>query len=117
MVTAAAGIVLIAAPAKIPAAVDITIGPPAYLICYLLGAIELGMAYLSFYTVRLNDGDGQRLIVKSFIVVYLLTAVVEILALQQGVSGKVWGNVALRVVVTGAFYYFGLRRKPSEVRR
>ena len=113
VVTAAAAVALVVAPAWIPAAVDIQLAPAAYLLCYLLGATELGLAYLSYYGSRLGPGVGQRLILKGFIVVHLATAALEVLAYQQGLSGKIWGNVALRVVVGALFYYFGLRERPG----
>ena len=55
IVTAAAGVVLIAAPALIPSAVSIALPPAANLLPYLLGAVELGVAVLSIGAIRLRD--------------------------------------------------------------
>jgi hypothetical protein len=102
IITAAAGIVLIAAPALIPSAVGIALPPAANLLPYLLGAVELGVAVLSIGAIRL-DAAAVRLIAIAFAVLHGVSALVELLALAQGADPFLWGNVALRVGVTIAF--------------
>jgi hypothetical protein len=109
-ITFAAGVVLIVAPAQIPKAVDIHIERSAYLVCYLLGSAELALAFLSYYSRRLTDLKGLRLICVTFIVFHAATAAVEIYAWLQGGSVKIWGNVALRVVIILLFWYYGIRQ-------
>jgi len=48
LVTAAAGIVLVAAPAAIPGTVGIRLETGAELLCYLLAGAEFGFAALSW---------------------------------------------------------------------
>jgi hypothetical protein len=108
IVTLAAGIALIVAPDLIPSAVDIHIDPSAYLMCYLLGASELGIAFLSYYSKDLDDTQALRLISWTFIVFHASTAIVEVYAFMQGLSAAIWGNVALRVLVTILFAYYGV---------
>jgi hypothetical protein len=103
IVTAAAGIVLIVAPALIPSAVSIDLPPAANLLPYLLGAVELGVAVLSLGASRLRDAAATRLIAISFAVLHALSAVVEVLALAQGTDPLLWGNVAVRVIATVLF--------------
>ena len=103
VITAAAGIVLIAAPALIPSAVSIALPPAANLLPYLLGAVELGVAVLSLGASRLRDPAAIRLIAIAFAVLHGVSAIVELLALAQGADPLLSGNVALRVVVAIAF--------------
>jgi hypothetical protein len=110
VVTFAAGVVLVVAPALIPLAVGIAIEPSQYLVCYLLGAVEIAVAVLSFFATRLVDAAAIRLVSLTFIVVHLVTAVVEVLAIAQGASPLLWGNVALRIVVAALFGWFGVAR-------
>jgi hypothetical protein len=103
VVTAAAGIGLIAAPGLIPSAVSIELAPDANLLPYLLGAVELGVAVLSIGAIRLRDETAIRLIAVSFVVLHAVSALVEVLALVQGADPLLWGNVVLRVVVAVLF--------------
>jgi hypothetical protein len=103
IVTAAAGIVLIAAPGLIPSAVSIELAPDANLLPYLLGAVELSVAALSVGAIRLRDDSAIRLIAVSFVVLHAVSALVEVLALVQGADPLLWGNVVLRVVAAVLF--------------
>jgi hypothetical protein len=111
VVTAAAGIVLIAAPALIPSAVSITLSPDANLLPYLLGAVELGVAVLSVGASRLTDPTSVRLVAVSFAVLHAVSALVEVLALAQGADPLLWGNVAVRAVATGLFAVVAARTR------
>jgi multisubunit Na+/H+ antiporter MnhC subunit len=113
--TFAAGLVLILAPSLIPSVIGISISPNAYLVCYLLGAAELAIAFLSFFAKDLHDRQSLRLIALTFIIFHLATALVEIYAYAQGIHAAVWANVALRVIVAALFYHFGLRKAPKEI--
>jgi len=113
VITAAAGIALIAAPALIPSAVSITLPASAHLLPYLLGAAELGVAVLSLGASRLTDATAIRLIAIAFAVLHAASAAVEVLALVQGADPFLWGNVALRVIVAAAFAVVALRARGS----
>ena len=113
IVTAAAGVVLIVAPALIPSAVRIALPADANLLPYLLGAVELGVAVLSIGAIRLRDAAAIRLIAVGFAVLHAASAAVEVFALAQGADPLLWGNVALRVVVAVLFAAVALRsRRP-----
>ena len=114
IVTAAAGIVLVVAPALIPSAVSITLPPAANLLPYLLGGVELGVAVLSMGAARLRDAAAIRLISVSFAVLHGVSAVVEVLALVQGADPLLWGNVVLRVVVAVLFVLVAVRPGSAE---
>ena len=110
IVTAAAGAVLIVAPAAIPAAVGIDLPREANLVAYLLGAMELAVAVLSMAVIAVTDRAAVRLIAMVFVVMHAATAVVEVIAIAEGASALVWANVALRVVVAALFAVVALRR-------
>ena len=110
IVTAAAGAVLIVAPAAIPAAVGIDLPREANLVAYLLGAMELAVAVLSMAVIAVTDRAAVRLIAMVFVVMHAATAVVEVIAIAEGASALVWANVALRVVVAALFGVVALRR-------
>lgn len=110
IVTLAAGIVLIVAPAAIPGAVDIHIDRQAYLLSYFLGAAELSMAYLSFYARKIADRHTLQIIVITFIVFHAATGILELYALFSGVPFKILTNILLRAVVIVLFYYYGIRK-------
>ncbi|MBX3195426.1 MAG: hypothetical protein KF727_10085 [Microbacteriaceae bacterium] len=114
VVTAAAGVVLIVAPGLIPGAVGIDLSADAALVPYLLGGMELGAAVLSIGATRLTDRPAIRLIALSFVVLHLVTAAVEVVAIAQGASPLVWGNVALRVIVAALFALVLRRREPRQ---
>ena len=113
VVTAAAGVVLIAVPGLIPSAVGITLMPDANLLPYLLGAVEFGVAVLSIGASRLTDAAAIRLIAVSFVVMHAVSALVEMLALTEGADPLLWGNVALRVVVGVIFALIAARVRPN----
>jgi hypothetical protein len=109
IITFAAGVVLFVAPAAIPGAVDVTIEREQYLICYLLGAAELAIAFLSLTARKLTDRQAIRLVAWTFIVFHATTGIGELYAFARGTSAGILANVALRVVVVGLFAYYGLR--------
>ncbi|MDP4512025.1 hypothetical protein [Nonomuraea turcica] len=111
LVTLAAGVVLIAAPGLVPSAVGIRIPADAYLVCYLLGAAELAVAFLSFAGRTLRQPDGLRLVAWTMIVFHGCTAAVEAYAFTRGVHAAIWANVALRLAVIALFTHYGLRQK------
>ena len=110
VVTFAAGIVLIVAPALIPSVVGIDLPAEANLVAYLLGACEIGVAVISALASRLTDGRAIRAVSLGFIVLHLATAVVEVLAFVQGVDALILANVVLRLIVAALFTYFGVYR-------
>lgn len=115
-VTMAAGVVLLVAPAVIPGAIGIQLNPTAYLVCYLLGAAEISLAVLSYFARYVTDRQARQLVCLTVIVFHALTAFVEMYAFAEGVSPRIWANVALRLLIIGLFIYY--RRKinqPSDV--
>lgn len=111
IITFAAGVVLIIVPTVIPETVDIQLTPEQYLLCYFLGAAELGIAYLSFFGRTITDGHALRIITKSFIVFHAATGLLELYGLTNGLTPKIIGNVILRVIIVILFYYYGLSKK------
>jgi hypothetical protein len=111
LVTFAAGVVLIAAPGLVPGAVGVRITPDAYLVCYLLGAAELAVAFLSFSGRALRQREATRLVVWTMVVFHGCTAAVEVYAFTRGVHASIWANVALRGAVIALFVHYGLRQK------
>lgn len=114
LITFAAGVVLIAAPDLIPGAVDVRVPSDAYLVCYLLGAAELAVAFLSFAGRNLRQREGMRLVAWTMIVFHGCTAAVEVYAFARGVHAGIWANVALRGVVIALFSRYGLRQKVQK---
>ncbi|WP_433416256.1 hypothetical protein ACQP1V_39770 [Microtetraspora malaysiensis] len=111
LVTLAAGVVLVVAPGLVPSAVGIRIPADAYLVCYLLGAAELAVAFLSFAGRTLRHPEGTRLAAQTLIVFHGCTAAVEAYAFTRGLHAAIWANVALRMAVIALFTHYGLRRK------
>ena len=115
-----AGVVLVIAPDAIPAAVGIEIQPDAYLLCYLLAAMEFGMASLSWGAMTIADPNGLRIILGAFIVWHAVSASLEIYASAVGLSGAIWANVTLRVLIVALLAYLmpcrtvALRRSSQE---
>jgi hypothetical protein len=108
VVTLAAGIALIVSPNLIPATVGIKLDRSEYLMSYLLGASELGSAFLSFFAKGLENVKAVRLITWTFIIFHVTTAVVEVYALTQGAQVSLLFNVFVRIVVAALFAYYGL---------
>jgi hypothetical protein len=107
LVMLAAALVLVAAPEKIPATVNITVTPDQYLICYLLATAEFAIALLSFGAAYLKDKKALRLICLCFIAFHLSTATVELAVISEGGSLMIWANIALRIIISLLFFYFG----------
>jgi hypothetical protein len=114
ILTFAAGVVLIAWPGAIPSMVGIQIEPNAYLLCYLLAAMEFGVAGLSWGARTITDAKALRVIVIACIVLHASSGLLEVYAIAGGLSGAIWGNVALRALVTALFAYYGLGAVPSS---
>jgi hypothetical protein len=115
VVTLAAGIVLVAAPAAIPAAVDVQVPSGAFLVPYLLGAAEIAIAVLSFGASRLTDPRALRLVAVTLIVFHLTTAAVEAYAFfQDRAAAGVWINVGVRLAVSALLGYCATRAVPAR---
>lgn len=108
LITFAASTVLVIAPTAIPKSVNINIASNEYLLCYLLGAAELGMAFLSFLGRTIEDIHALRIISSTFIVFHCATGVLETYALIQGISSKIVFNIILRIVIAVLFWYYGI---------
>lgn len=115
IITFAAGVVLFIAPEAIPGAVSVTISPEAYLICYLLGAAELAIAFLSLAARKLTDRQAIRIVVWTLIVFHACTGAAELYAFARGTSAAILANLALRILVVALFAFYGLRRTASNV--
>ena len=114
VITLLAALVLLVKPEVIPEAVNISIGEQQYLICYLLAAAEIAISLLSFGAAYLKDTKALRLISLCFIAFHMSTATVEFAVLSNEGSPKIWANVALRLIVSGLFYYYGrFKLKPA----
>jgi hypothetical protein len=113
ILTFAAGVVLVAWPGAIPSTVGIQIEPNAYLLCYLLAAMEFGVAVLSWGARTITDAKALRVIVIACIVLHAASGLLEVYAFAGGLSGGIWGNVALRALAVALFAYYGLNAAPS----
>lgn len=110
LATFAAGVALVLVPNAIPSSVGVQLEQGQFIIAYLLAGAEFGIAYLSFAATRIVEHGARRAIVLSFIVFHLSTAILEVYANLQGLSSLIWANVALRLLISALFAYFGLRR-------
>jgi peptidoglycan/LPS O-acetylase OafA/YrhL len=108
VITLAAAIVLVIAPALIPKTVDIEIAHDQYLLSYFLGAAELGIAYLSFQSRKIKDRYALKIIIVSFIIFHIATGLLEAYGLTQGLSSKIIGNIVLRIIIVALFCYYGI---------
>jgi len=104
--TLAAAIVLVVAPAAIPTTVGIVIAPSAFLLCYLLAAAELGIGVVSWGARNLTDATALRLVLASFIVFHGASAILELWAFVNGLSARIWANLAFRLVAVTLFAYY-----------
>jgi len=107
VITFAAGFVLMIAPALIPSTVDVSVSSQQYLLCYFLAAAEFAIAYLSFFSIKIEDIKALQIICTTFIIFHTATGLLEIYAWTNGLSGKIWGNVVLRIVIVILFAYYG----------
>ncbi len=112
VITFAAGIVLVAAPGAIPGTLGIALSPGSFLICYLLAGAEFAIAFLSAFGVRCEGVGARHAVIGTLIVFHGSTAALELAALAQGLDARLWGNVALRLLVIALFAWFGLLRPP-----
>ena len=117
LITLAAGLVLIIVPPAIPRIVNIAISPNAYLICYLLAAAELSIAFLSFFSWQLKSSQALVLISSTFIIFHITTAALEAVALARGTSTAILFNILLRITISLLFGYFGIYRMVSKDRK
>lgn len=107
IITFAAGVVLVAAPALIPSTVGVHLNPNEYLLAYLLAGTELGLAALSYNGRNLRYPEVRRVVVVPCIVVHASSAALEFFAFAQGVSSVIFVNVFVRIIVVGSFVYYG----------
>ena len=105
--TFAAFVVLVARPTAIPGRVGLHLDPPAYLVCRLLAAAELGLSVMSWGARTITDVKALRLIITTFVVFHAVSGLLEIYAFTKGLSPAIWGNVGLRMVVIAFFVWYG----------
>lgn len=108
VITFAAGVVLIIIPGAVPHTVNIQLQKNQYLLCYFLGAAEIALAYLSFFSGKINNPDTLKIICRTFIIFHATTALLELYALLQGISNKILINTLLRIIIVFLFYYYGI---------
>jgi len=106
LVTAAAGSVLVVAPAAIPGVVGIRLGAGAELLCYLLAGAEFGFAALSWYGAAARDPHTIRAVVRACLVLHATSLALEALAIVRGADARLWYNVAGRIAIIAAFGAF-----------
>ena len=109
--TFAAATVLVFAPTAIPGTVGISIAPSAFLLCYLLAAAELSIGVVSWGARYLTDARALQVVATSFIALHGASALLEMWAFATGLSGRIWANVALRIVAVMLFAYYGIARR------
>ena len=102
-------------PEAIPKMVDVSVSKNQYILCYFLAACEFGIAYLSFQTTKIREAKAIRIILFSFIIFHLATAVLEVFVLQNGVSKALILNIILRIVVSLLFYLLGLYKLNKKI--
>ena len=108
-ITFVAACVLVWFPSVIPALVGVTLSENQYLICYLLAAFELCMAYLSWQSRRINDPHALSIVVKTIMLLHGSSAVLELDVALQTMSLALMVNIVVRLIVCVVFYCFGLR--------
>ena len=108
-ITFVAACVLVWFPSVIPALVGVTLTENQYLICYLLAAFELCMAYLSWQSRRINDPHALSVVVKAIILLHGSSAVLELYVALQTMNLALIANIVARIIVCFVFYGFGLR--------
>jgi hypothetical protein len=111
IVTCAAGVVLVIAPAAIPGTMGIHLATDAYLLCYLLAGAEFGLAVLSWGAATITDDRALRVIVIGFVVFHATSGILEIVAFAHGLPRAIWANIVLRAIVVVLFVYYGLARR------
>jgi hypothetical protein len=114
LVTAAAGSVLVVAPAAIPSVVGIRLQDAADLLCYLLAGAEFGFAALSWHGAAAREPRTVRAVVLACLVLHATSLALEVLALARGADARLWYNVAARVAIIAAFGAFA---RPAAVPR
>ena len=110
----AAGIVLIARPAAIPALAGIAIGPGQTFLCYLLAACEFGLASLAWMAWPARSPESLRMVLIAFLVVHLVSAIAGIVAGRD--NAVIMANAAARVVLVGLLI-IALVALPREAQR
>ena len=111
IVTFAASIALIVAPAWIPEMINIEINREQYMLSYFLGAAELAIAFLSFQSRNITDKYALKNIVVTFIIFHVVTGLLLPLGAFDGINMKIIiGNIILRVIISSLFYFFGINK-------
>jgi hypothetical protein len=113
LITLAAAVVLIIAPAAIPGTIGIDISQDQYILCYFLAASELAIAFLSFFARSIDDKRSLRLIALSFIMFHLATAILEAYAASEGGNKKILINIIFRLLIAALFWYYGVYRNKT----
>ena len=111
VITAAAGVCLIVAPATIPRVVDIPIPGNAFLLSYLIAAAEFGYSWLSLWGARSADASVVRGVFLACLIFHAASGVLEIVALLRGVSPRLGLNVAARILIIILFVHFLPKRQ------
>lgn len=106
--------VLVLAPSWIPSVVGMQLQEPQYLICYLLAAAELAMAYLSWQGARINEAWTLKIIIQTFMVLHASSLVLELYVWFHTMSGALFANCVFRLMVCALFYVLGVRTLSSR---
>ena len=116
LITLAGAVVLTAAPTAIPSMVGITLQRPDYLLVYLVAAAELAVAVLSFGAMRITNWAALRLIVATFVVLHLVSGVLDLVYLGQiGVNSTMIVNTVLRFTVVAILLAVLRAARPHQI--
>jgi hypothetical protein len=109
-ITFIAAIVLIVSPGFIPRAAGIGLAENSYLICYLLAAAELAIAWLSFAARNISDAKFLRLLSIAFIIFHFSTAILELVYILDNYNVNVLANLVIRLILVILFFFYGVKR-------
>lgn len=115
IITFAAALMLIISPSVIPDTVEVHVQKNQYLLCYLLAAAEFAIAYLSFSSRKINDFTVLKPIIVTLIIFHATTLALEVVAITNGVSLTLLGNIIARAVIVFMFSYFGLYKVKRQM--
>ena len=108
--TAIGGILLIFLPNQLMQIFGIQLPQKDFFIYYLLGVTSISFSVLSFYSMKLRDRTGLKIIAFSFLTFHAAEAVVGIYEFTNGFSSVVLGNAAIHIIFSVFFWYSGFHK-------
>ena len=104
-ISLASAVTLLASPRLIPSSVGVVVAPSAFLLCYLIGASEFSLAFMSAVGFTAKTDATRDAMVFCAIAFHFSSGLAGVYALATGLPTAIWVNAGAHFVIALLFLF------------